>query len=162
MINPNHIFSIVRHTLSDMGVNNPAMEKLIKGTFVVESELENLFDYSNKYNTQHGLMLMRRKEVEWVLRDYIPYKIWLNNAIHESTGINVSEQRDDIDTLIGELDYNIRFMIVVLYAYYDSKNTDLEDDLQYLAKVYKKHYCDDDYITEDDFVDMYRETFVTN
>lgn len=156
MINPQNITALVRRSLNFIDIHEPALETLIKGTFLAESNLESLFDTADN---RHGLMMMHERDIHWLFEDYIKYKPHLVRAIAALLGLNVRDT--DTETFIEELDYNIAFMVLVMYAWYDSKNMDIiEDDLEKLAMFYRNNYSDDRQGDIDEFVQRYQEVFV--
>lgn len=154
MINPDNLSEIVKRTLDLMDVHEPAMIKLIKATFAVESYCTDLFD-----GQFHGLMMMDEDRIEYTTKEYIRYKPILKEAIHAATGIDV--KIEDFNTIKDELDHNIAFMVAVLYAYYDSRGEDITDDnLVEIARFYKNHYNEKSDITIDDFGQTYVDVFI--
>lgn len=154
MINPNNLSDIVKRTLSIMEVNEPAMIKLIKATFAVESYLTDLYD-----GHKHGFMMMEEERIDYVTKEYVRFKPNLKEKIHTATGIDVSAET--FHTIVEELDHNIAFMVAVCYAFYDSKGEDVtSDNLVDLARIYKNYYNDKSDITIDDFGQTYVEVFL--
>jgi len=154
MINPDHISDIVKNTLSSLGSKEPAMTKLIKATFAVESYLTDLYD-----TDKHGFMMMREERIDYTCKEYIRYKLNLKEEIHSLTGIDVAAE--NFFTLRDELDTNIVFMVCVLYAFYESTGTEIENDsLVELARIYKNYYNEDSNITVDDFGQTYVDVYV--
>jgi len=154
MINPNNLSDIVKRTLSIMDVNEPAMVKLIKATFAVESYLTDLYD-----GNRHGFMMMDEDRIDYVTKEYIRFKPNLKESIHTATGIDVSSET--FHTIVEELDHNIAFMVAVCYAFYDSKGEDVtSDDLVDLARIYKNYYNEKSNITIDDFSGTYVDVFI--
>lgn len=154
MINPDNLSDIVKRTLSIMDVNEPAMVKLIKATFAVESYLTDLYD-----GNRHGFMMMDEDRIDYVTKEYVRFKPNLKEAIHTATGIDVSAET--FHTIIEELDHNIAFMVAVCYAFYDSKGEDItSDNLVDLARIYKNYYNEKSDITIDDFGQTYTEVFL--
>ena len=156
MINPLHITKLVRDTLSDMEVYTPTMEILIKGTFLMESNLENLYSVDGY---RHGLMMMRYDDIETIAKDYVKFKPLLKKNIITATGIDLSTE--DVNVIIYELDSNIRLMVAMLYAFYNNRNEDLpEDKLETIAMYYRKNYDVDKTTSVEDFVDYYKKVFI--
>jgi len=154
MINPENLSEIVKRTLSVMDVNEPAMVKLIKATFAVESYNTDLFDGS-----KHGFMMMDEERIDYTAKEYIRFKSNLKEAVHAASGIDVSIET--FNTIKDELDHNIAFMVAMLYAYYDSRGEDvIDDDLVVLARFYKNHYNENNDITIDDFGQTYVDVYV--
>lgn len=156
MINPLHLTQIVRKTLTDMGVYSTPMEILIKGTFLMESDLSDLYSVDN---ARHGFMMMHSDDIVKIAKEYIKFKPMLKNSIITVTGIDVSVEDEDV--IISEMDTNIRLMIAFLFAFYNNKNEDIpEDDLEQIALFYRKNYDLDKTSTVEDFVDYYEEVFI--
>lgn len=154
MINPTNISEIVTRTLNAMDVTEPAMIKLVKATFAVESYLTDLYDGS-----KHGFMMMHEDRIDYTTKEYIRYKATLKEHIHIVTGIDVAAE--DFHTIVNELNHNIGFMVAVCYAFYDSRGIDvLDDNLVDLARIYKNHYNEKSDITVDDFGETYVEVFI--
>ena len=156
MINPDNITKLVRRTLNFVGIHENAMETLIKGTFLMESDLENLFD---EKDNRHGLMMMHERDIHWLFDDYIKYKLHLKTCIESLTGFSVKDT--DTEAFIEELDYNVALMVIVTYAWYDSQNIDcIVDDLEKVALFYRNHYADQRQADVDTFIQRYKEVFV--
>jgi len=156
MINPLNITNIVRNTLTDMDVYTPAMEMLIKGTFLVESDLTDLYSIDG---IRHGLMMMRGNIALELCGDYLRFKPILKEAVHTATGIDIV--REDSDVILAELDTNIRFMVAMTYVLYNNKNEDdPEADIEQIALFYRKHYDTDKTSDIEKFVDYYKEVFI--
>ena len=154
MINPDHISEIVKKTLSALNVTEPAMNKLIKATFAVESYLTDLHDGS-----KHGFMMMEEDRIDYTTKEYVRFKSSLKESIHAATGIDVSVE--SFHVIKDELDHNIAFMVAVCYAYYDSRGEDvIDDDLVVIARFYKNHYNENSNITIDDFVQTYVDCYI--
>ena len=166
MINPSHISEIIKKTLSKYDVKELAVYKLVKGTFLMNSNLTDLYDFSNKYNPKFGMMMIPKNVADYTLFSYMKYKPYLSNAIHDVTGYNVTDRFFETnpaerDTIFDELTTNIQFMILVTYAYFDSKEIDITDDsLENLSKIWKKHADFDEDGDPDNFVELYKETFM--
>ena len=156
MINPMHVTKLVRDTLSDMEVYSPTMEILIKGTFLIESDLTDLYSVDRN---RHGLMMMRTDDIEDIAKEYVKFKPILRNSIHTATGIDIATE--EVDVIIYELDSNIRLMVAMLYAFYNNRNEDLpEDNLENIAMFYRKNYDQDKTSSVEHFVDYYKEVFI--
>ena len=156
MINPQNITHIVRRTLNRIGIHEPATETLIKGTFLMESNLEDLFDLADN---RHGLMMMKKSDIEWTFNEYIRHKHHLTSMVLELSGFDIFHT--DTKTLIDELNANIALQVLVMYAWYDSKGMDIiEDDLEKLAIFYRNNYSEDRHADVDHFVESYKEVFV--
>lgn len=154
MINPNNMSDIVKRTLSSIGVTEPAIIKLIKATFAVESYNTDLFDGS-----KHGFMMMDEERIDYTAKEYIRFKPNLKEQVHAVTGIDVSIESFNI--IKDELDHNIAFMVVMLYAFYDSFGEDIKDDnLVALARIYKNHYNEKSDITIEDFGQTYVDVYL--
>lgn len=159
MLRPTHIDFIVARTLQGMGIFEPSIEKLIKGTFAAESNLEVLFDYSNGMNPKHGLMLLEEAKIKETISEYLKYNRILSKKIFDSTGIDVVNE--DIDVLVSECDSNIAFMVCILYTFYLRNYESMpQDDLKEIAKCYRAHFKQTAKIeAEESFIDKYRKTF---
>jgi hypothetical protein len=156
MIDPTNITHVVRKTLNRIGIHEPATETLIKGTFLAESNLGKLFDLADN---RHGLMLMRKKDIEWTFNEYIRHKHHLVSMLLELSGYDVFHT--DTSTLINEINSNIALQVLVLYAWYDSKGMDIvEDDLEKLGVFWRKNYSHNREGDVDDFIERYKEVFV--
>ena len=156
MINPQNITYLVRTTLTDMGVYSTSMETLIKGTFLIKSDLVNLFD---QVNDAHGLMMMRRDDINKICKEYVKFKPILKESIFNSTGIDVGTEEECV--IVSELDANVRLMVALLYAFYNNKNEDLPDnDIEDVAIFYRKHYDTSKETTIEEFVDYYKKVFI--
>lgn len=154
MLNPDHVSDIIKKTLSILEVTEPAMIKLIKATFAVESYLTDLYD-----GHKHGFMMMDEDRIDYTTKEYIRFKANLKERIHAATGIDTSVE--DFNTIVEELDHNIAFMVCICYAYYDSRSEDVRDDsLVELARFYKNHYNEQSDITIDNFGETYVEVFI--
>jgi hypothetical protein len=156
MINPLHITNIVRDTLSDMEIYTSPMEILIKGTFLMESDLTNMYSDGK---TKHGFMMMRDNDISYICKEYVKFKPNLIESIHTATGIDVGAE--ELEVILSEADSNIRLMVALLYSYYNSKNDDVPDDnLESIALFYRKHYDQEKTTLVEDFVDYYKEVFI--
>ena len=154
MINPNNISDIIKKTLGALDVHEPAIIKLIKATFAVESYNTDLYD-----GNRHGLMMMSEERIDYTTKEYIRFKPNLKESIHAATGIDVAV--DSFNLIKDELDHNIAFMVAVCYAYYDSRGEDISDDsLVELARLYKNHYNEKSNITIDDFGQTYVDVYI--
>lgn len=160
MLKPSHVSYIVARTLQRMGVNEPSVEKLIKGTFAIESNLESLFDYSNPKHPKHGLMLLSEIELRDLIQEYLRFKSMMCDNILNATGIDIVNE--NIDHLIGEVDSNIALMTVILYVYYTRQYSDIpEDNINDIAKFYRKYFKKvSDLSVQDAFLDKYKKTFL--
>ena len=155
MINPTQISEIVKETLNEMGIHEPAIEKLIKGTFAFNSGLEYMYDIHSK---RYGFMLLPEIQVRSTLHEYVKFKKPLRDKIYNTTGINVYVESMDI--LLDSLRSNVKFMVATLYAFYNSRNDDLmEDDLISVGSFYKKHYIGTEDIIVEEWIEYYREVF---
>jgi len=159
MINAQNLSYIVRKTLNDMGIREPALEKLIKGTFTIESNLEELFDDTNKYHNTYGLMMMSKAEVIETYEEILRFNKILKKKIFTATSI-------DIDVISYErfaevLKSNIGLMVAVCYSYYQAHYDGVpEDDLSEIAKYYTRYYVKEvDYDAEISFKSLYNSTF---
>lgn len=156
MINPNHISKIVRNTLMEMGVYDHAMETLIKGTFLMESDLTNLMSDGGD---KHGLMMMRNDQIIDVVREYVRYKLKLKQDFWEVMGFDLDTDCDEM--LISESETNIKLMVGITYAFYDSFNNDIRDiDLTEIARIYVSNFDNHRTKTIDDFVTRYKQIFM--
>ena len=154
MINPDNISDIVKRTLSSMDVNEPAIIKLIKATFAVESYNTDLFD-----GNKHGFMMMDEERIDYTTKEYIRFKSNLKEKVHAVTGIDVAVE--SFNVIRDELDHNIAFMVAVLYAFYDSAGEDIKDDsLVELARIYKNRYNEKSDITIEDFGQTYVDVYL--
>lgn len=159
MIRARQLDHIVRTTLRRMGVTDSSMVRLIKGTFLYESDLELLYDYSNEHNKRRGLMMMDDRTIERVFNDYMKFRKPLVEAVESATGaiINGSTVVD----MKQDLEYNVALMVAFTHAFYSSKFTvPPKDDLHDIASYYRTYYHDmNDPSVDEDFIEYYKEVF---
>jgi len=159
MINAKNLSYVVRKTLNDMGIHEPAIEKLIKGTFSIESNLEDLFDDGNRYHHTYGLMMMRKAEVLETYNEILKFNKRLKKKVFDATAVDV----DNITyaTFAEILKSNIGFMVAICYVYYQSKYDSVpEDNIAEVAKYYTKYYVGEiDYDAEVAFKSTYKQTY---
>lgn len=159
MLDPKQISIIVHNTLVDIGVNEPAIERLIKGTFLAESGLSLLFDHSNVYNKKRGLMLMDDSVAIELLEEELRFKPVQRDAI--STACLINLDKTTIGARLNALDYNIAFMISMTYVFYSSKYDVIPpDDLHDIASYYFKYYRKTGNGNMDKFIETYKSTFL--
>lgn len=138
MINPKHIAAIVREVLRRMDVPQPAIAKLIRGTFAVESGLSIL--YSHRL---YGLALMSEAEVKTIHGELLKYNRALREKILYATNINTDTL--SYDDFKFTLSSNIAFMVAVLYIYYSTTYSEPpEDNMNDIARHYMKYYAKED------------------
>lgn len=166
MINPAHINEIIRNTLSVLDLKELAIIKLIKGTFLVNSGLTELYDNSNRINPKFGLMAMPKDVADYTLFSYIKYKPALVRIVNEMTGFDLRDpyydkHQEDKNEIFNELNTNIKFMVLVTFAYYDSKEINLENDsLDNMSKIWKKFGDFHEINNVDVFIERYHEIFI--
>lgn len=155
-MNPQNISYIVNSTLKRFGVNEPSVERLIKGTFLMESQLTDMFDSDSRL---YGFMMLSEKEVERIYNEYLTYNKRLANKLKKASCVDFSKiGLEDFKEL---LKFNVSFMVSVLYIYYTMEFQDIpEPDLHSIAKTYTKYYLKTiSPELEQEFVDYYREVF---
>ena len=159
MINPNHISKIVHNVFNVMGVHNVVMERLVRGTLIVESDLTHLYDHSNEYNTNHGLCMMSFTTITNLLKDYIRFNRNLKDRIWIAAGVDIDDINEN--TLAEDMEHNIALMVAMTYAYYDSLALDIpEDNIAAIAEFYSDNYKEYKRVSKADFIEKYIETFV--
>jgi len=159
MINPLQISKIVSRTLDNMNQKETTLKNLIKGTFAIESGLKNLYDTSNDYNKRRGLMLMSDTRIEETVNEFIKFKPTLREQIYTATGFDLREE--DIENVKEMLEVNIELMVAVLYSFYSSKYDVVpEDNLEAISAYYKKYYDTEDRNKREEFINIYRQTFM--
>lgn len=154
MINPEHLSTIISRTLNRLHSKEPAMVKLIKATFAVESNLTELYD-----GKKCGLMMMGEDRIDFTCKEHIRFKSNLKEWVHAATGIDVS--KEDFHTICEDLQSNITFMVCVLYGFYDSLGLEMTDDsIESVWKIYRDHYNSDSKIGLDDFTQTYVDIYL--
>ena len=160
MINPTHIDTIVRRTLNDIGETNPVYVRLIKGTFLYESNLQDLFDHSNQYMKFHGLSLMSDKRIKEVVTQYLRYRNHSKKSLQAVTGVSIDT--DPLQKISDAMEVDISLMVAMTYYYYQYKRVPVpKDDLVEIAQCYRDNYYIGEYQPElvNDFVDYYKEVY---
>lgn len=139
-----------------MGVVEPSVERLIKGTFLMESQLVDLYDDATK---SYGLMMLPEKEVERLYNDYLKFNKRVANKLKKTAYIDFS--KSTIKEFKEQLKSNLSFMVAALYIYYNMENQEFpNDDLESIAKFYVKYYVKtDDFEMEREFVEYYKDVF---
>lgn len=160
MINAQNMSYVVRKTLNDMEVREPSIEKLIKGTFAIESNLEDLFDDTNRYHNVYGLMMMQKAEVMETYDEILKYNKVLKKKIFQATAVDIDSI--DYDKFADLLKSNIALMVAICYAYYNANYDSVpEDNLTDIAKYYTRYYVKEtDYDAEVSFKSIYNITFM--
>lgn len=161
MINHKHLDVIVRGTLEKMGVVDPVMTRLIKGTFLFESNLEEFFDTPSPQRRKRGMMMMDDQRFEQLLRDFLKYRTNFKDKILAATGINVDST--SVDSMKFALETNIAFMVAITYVFFLSKyKTPPKDSLEDIASCYRDCYYDGQFSAEiiHDFAEYYRDIFI--
>ena len=161
MLNVKHISEIIYKTIKNMGEKEPSIVKLIKGTFVCQSNLEKLYDHTNNYNKKHGLMLLDDNRLKFIF-DELRYNPTLRDKIILATnGIDLLDW--DFQSFGEELETNILLMVAVTFAFYQLKNSYIPDDnLRDIGKFYVKIFLESDDIKKiDEFAIKYKKTFVS-
>jgi len=128
---------------------------------MMESNLDYLYDYTDKSNKKHGFMMMKETVIKEVVDDYIRYNKTLIANIQSATGFDVTEfnKRD----LYDELESNISLMVLMTYAYYImTYDVSPTEKLEDIAKCYIKYYDTDEQYTVDEFVTAYTDYFINN
>lgn len=140
-----------------MGINEPAMERLIKGTFLMESQLEYMYDTIGK---KYGLMMLSEDDVERIYKDFFPFNKRMKNKVRKATYIDV--EKITLDEFKELLKTNITLMVCATYIYYMMENKDLQSaDIVDIASYYAKNYVKTiDIELEKEFIEYYRETFL--
>src|SRR4030066_907178 len=116
MINPKQLSELIRQTLDDIGVKEISIERLIKGTFAMESNLSELFDHSNQYLYRRGLMLMDDNTATEVLEEYLKFRPVQRNAV--SVACLIDLEKKTIGERLQALEYNVKFMTAITYLFY--------------------------------------------
>lgn len=159
MINPRQLDNIIRMTLRRMGVKDASLVRLIKGTFLYESGIELLYDYSNEHNKKRGFMMMDDKTITDLFHNYLKFRKPLVEAIESATGAIVNGS--SVSDMRQDLEYNIALMVAFTYTFYASKFREPpKDDLDEIAHYYRLYYSgSSDPGVEEDFVTYYHEVF---
>lgn len=161
MINTKHLDTIVRNTLQRMNVVDPAMTRLIKGTFLFESNLEDVYDVGGTQKRKRGFMMLDETRFNLLMNEWLKFRQNFKDKIFAATGINVDATPRE--TLLYALETNIAFMVAITYVYYVSKyKTPPQDSMDALAKCYRDFYYDGPYDGDllKNFIDYYREVFM--
>lgn len=159
MVNPKHLTIIVRKTLHKLGVVEPSIERLIKGTFLIESNLENIFDNENSYNIRRGFMLLPDKHIIHLLDEYLKYRKTDREKVFLATGL----QLDGLSTeeILSACESNIAMMVVITYFFYSNRFISVpEDTLESVAHCYFVYFDVDNKHSQEEFIEKYEKTFL--
>ena len=159
MLNPKQISKITQDAVKRMGEKEPSIAKLIKGTFLMQSGLSQLFDHTENFNKKRGLMLLSDRDSKHIF-DEMRYNPTLRAKISNATnGIDLLDW--DVESFVDELETNILLMIATTFCFYQFKNSDIPDDnLTSIGKFYVRYFLDSDSNEKiKEFVEKYRETF---
>jgi uncharacterized Fe-S cluster-containing radical SAM superfamily protein len=139
-----------------MGIFEPAIERLIKGTFLMESNLRELYDDNHKL---YGLMMLSESNVDKIFNDYLRFNKRVAVKLKRTAFIDIS--KTTLEEFKEQLKSDLSLMVAVLYIHYNSENQEFpSDNLQEIAKFYVKYYIkENDAGIEQEFVDYYREVF---
>lgn len=155
-MNTNNLSYIITTALKSMGVNNPTLERVIKGTFLMESQLEDFYDVNSNL---YGLMMMSEKRLKTIYTEYLRYNWRLTQQVKNATFINVVDLSfDDFKNVVNS---NISMMVAVLYIFYLMEGEEFPDDsIEDIARYYVKCYVREINPTiESEFIEYYKETF---
>jgi len=158
MLKPEQISNITKQTLNSMGFYEPSLERLVKGTFLAQSNLESLYDDVDKYKKRRGLMLMSDSDAREIIGEYIRYRPDDRKTITKATGVDLFNLSLE-DTLML-LETNISFMVAVTAMFYSSHYIVVPDNnINSIAITYKEYFNEDADVN--DFVVKYTKTFIT-
>jgi len=157
MINPAQISQLVRTTLKEFNIYETSIEKLIKGTFLLESNLEDLYFKGDGVNDTYGLMQMSNTRLTYLIKEYISFRYSSKSRL-----LSVSaNDSSDIEKVKDECNFNIKLMIVILYEFYSSKYSTIpEMDTESVMAYYLEYYDDAASYTLAEAVEIYEDVFV--
>jgi hypothetical protein len=160
MLNPNHVTKVVRETLKKLGEVEISVEKLIRGTFLIESNFESLFDHSNQYNRKRGLMMLSDLLAKDILTEYIRFRPKQKKQLLDICNIDLDKM--PLERILDELETNIVFMVVMTYFVYQSQWVEAPaDNLEDIAHCYKKYFVKEYGLhNATEFTEKYKKTFV--
>jgi hypothetical protein len=146
-----------------MDVHEPVIEQLIKGTFLYQSGLEDLFDKSDKYNPKFGFMLLELDQCKELFNTTIKYNLTLIDKIINATGIDISKEWD-LDSFTHELEVNISFMVAITYCFYTLNYKELpKNDLKSIGSCYREFFINSNDVDIDtEFADLYESVFLSD
>lgn len=160
MLNPMDIDYIIKTTLYRLGENDPAMIRLIKGTFLYESGLEELGDRSNTHNPLRGFGMMSDERIEHLVTKYLMFRPLWKNKIKSAFWLPIESY--PLERLKEDTDTNVAVSVMLLCYWYKIKvQTMPSDDIMEIAKCYRDHYYFGDHYPDlvEDFVEYYNAVF---
>ena len=156
MLNAKQISYTTRNTLKRMGIYEPSLEKLIKGTFLMQSNLENLYNDDDEYNRLRGLMLMPNDDAVETINEYIRYRPEDRKKVSDASGVDL--KNISLEDALTLLETNIAFMVAVTAMFYSSHFIKVPDDnLESIASAYKAYFNEDVNVAV--FIEKYTKTF---
>lgn len=155
MIDQAQLSQIVRDTLKEFKVYDTSMEMLIKGTFLIESDLTYTFDHDSPENKFYGFMMLSNRRFSYLLDEFIRYRRSSFNRVTACAVTDLSLKAK----VMEESCWNIRLMVILTYEFYSSKFKGIpENNIEDVAKYYVEYYSDSD-ITVNEFMKHYNSVF---
>lgn len=156
MLDPSNISNLVRSTLKQFDIYDTSIERLIKLTFLMESNLECVYDEASKFNSSYGLMMMPKKQIENVLNEYTKFR---PSSVRRMINVSSLDAYDPV-YLMDESTWNLKLMVLITFEYYSSKyKTIPSNDIKEIVQYYMDYYDDTDEYTKDQIIDIYNSVF---
>lgn len=126
MINKKHLREIMKTVLRGMGSSDLSIDKLVLGTMMHMSGLENMYEGIWKNPSKVGLMMMDREKFDYIINNFIKYRVKQSNLIFDLVGVDLVET--DADEIWREATWNIALMVVLTYLWYSSQYPEIPED----------------------------------
>ena len=152
---PDQISRIVAGTLKRMDIPEPAVAMLIKGTFAIESDLDETSDAG-----MYGFQMFTEKEVYDLYTEIFAFNRRLVDIVKRGSFVDITNI--SLEDFKFALQSNIAFMTAVLYVYYSIQYDSVPDNnIDAVARAYKKYFVKEDSVSyEEQFKSIYRRTFL--
>lgn len=161
-MNPQHLDNAVKTALRSIGKSDPALIRLIKMTFLFESDLYDFFTDPENNSQYHGFSQISQSDLRHFLYDYVELRD-IRNKMEKFCVI--SFKQNSLEEIWHKLRYDISLQIMITYGIYDSRFPEIpEDNLESLFECYRKYWRDGQAYTEKEKTELlyfYMNTFTS-